>query len=387
MSARSRSKSADGTFEIGRDEFPQFDVFERLGVHVQSDRVRAANPDPDYVETALTALGEACQQLDVPEASIVFVDTVVPLRRSGCATASRARSRLITRRSSGSSPTGRPWPSSGMSFATRRPTSRLRAPTRPRSRRATPGRRRTLRWRSSTPPPRTASSNLVGTVSDERGRDMTVIDWLLDSDPVDPLAGHARPDATSRPTSSPPSAPGSRPRAGARGCSRSRRRTAGGAAGRGRTTGRTRSTCSSCCGGSGSIPRASRPGGRRSRPRARHVAGSRVRDPVGRQPVLRGRGRAVHQRQRRRDRRVLRRRHDAARRPAPRRAAPGRRLELRGRERRDGVVVRDDDQRPRGPARARAGDRRLGRGGARPAGAARSTCSSAGCSVGSRPAR
>ena len=71
----------------------------------------------------------------------------------------------------------------------------------------------------------------------------------------------------------------------------------------------------------------------------------------------------MHQRQRRLDRRVLRRGHDAARRAAPRRAAPGRRLELRGRERRDGVVVRDDDQRPRGPARVRAGDRRLGAGG------------------------
>jgi hypothetical protein len=76
--ARIPLESADGTFEIGRDAFPQFDFFERLGVHVQSDRVRAANPDPKYVETALTALGEACQQLDVPEASIVFVDTVVP---------------------------------------------------------------------------------------------------------------------------------------------------------------------------------------------------------------------------------------------------------------------------------------------------------------------
>ncbi len=114
---------------------------------------------------------------------------------------------------------------------------------------------------------------------------------------------------------------------------------------------------------------------------------ARVRDAVGRQPLLRGRGRAVHQRQRRRDRRLLRRGHDAARRAAPRRAAPRRRLELRGRERRDRVVVRDDDQRPRGPARARAGDRRLGRGAPRPAAAARSTCSSAGCSVGSRPAR
>ena len=42
---------------------------------------------------------------------------------------------------------------------------------------------------------------------------------------------------------------------------------------------------------------------------------------MGRQPVLRGRGRAVHQRQRRLDRLVLRRGHDAARRAAPRRAA------------------------------------------------------------------
>jgi hypothetical protein len=71
-------ESADGTFEIGRDAFPQFDFFKRLGVHVQSDQVRAASPDPEYVETALTALAEACQQLDVPEASIVFVDAVVP---------------------------------------------------------------------------------------------------------------------------------------------------------------------------------------------------------------------------------------------------------------------------------------------------------------------
>ena len=59
--------------------------------------------------------------------------------------------------------------------------------------------------------------------------------------------------------------------------------------------------------------------GDRSRPRARHVARwRRVRDPVVRQRVLRGRGRAVHQRQRRRHRGVLRRRHDAARRAAAR---------------------------------------------------------------------
>ena len=71
-------ESADGTFTIGRDAFPQFAWFARLGVHVQSDQVRVAHPDREYVETALTALSEACLQLDVPEASIAFVDTVVP---------------------------------------------------------------------------------------------------------------------------------------------------------------------------------------------------------------------------------------------------------------------------------------------------------------------
>ena len=69
--------SADGIFTIGRDAFPQFASFERLGIHVQSDQVRLANPDPAYLETALTVLAEACQQLGVPEASIAFVDTVV----------------------------------------------------------------------------------------------------------------------------------------------------------------------------------------------------------------------------------------------------------------------------------------------------------------------
>ena len=75
--------SADGTFEIGRDAFPQFAYFERLGVHVQSDQVRLAHPDQGYVETALAALAEACRQLDVPEASIVFLDTVVPPPATG----------------------------------------------------------------------------------------------------------------------------------------------------------------------------------------------------------------------------------------------------------------------------------------------------------------
>jgi hypothetical protein len=76
--ARVPVDSADGTFTIGRDAFPQFASFERLGIHVQSDQVRLANPDPAYLETALTVLAEACRQLGVPEASIAFVDTVIP---------------------------------------------------------------------------------------------------------------------------------------------------------------------------------------------------------------------------------------------------------------------------------------------------------------------
>jgi hypothetical protein len=71
-------ESADGTFAIGRDAFPQFAFFTPLGVHVQSDQVRVANPDTEYVDTALAALAEACLELDVPEASVAFVDTVVP---------------------------------------------------------------------------------------------------------------------------------------------------------------------------------------------------------------------------------------------------------------------------------------------------------------------
>ena len=71
-------ESGDGTFTIGREAFPEFTRFARMGIHVQSDQVRIAHPDPLYVATALAALDEACRQLDVPEASIVFVDTVVP---------------------------------------------------------------------------------------------------------------------------------------------------------------------------------------------------------------------------------------------------------------------------------------------------------------------
>jgi hypothetical protein len=70
--------SPDGIFTIDREAFPDFAWFERRGIHVQSDRVRVASPDSGYVEAALTALAEACLELDVPEAEIVFVDTVTP---------------------------------------------------------------------------------------------------------------------------------------------------------------------------------------------------------------------------------------------------------------------------------------------------------------------
>lgn len=49
-----------------------------MGVHVQSDQVRIATPPAVYVETALTALTEACRELDVAEAEILFVNTIVP---------------------------------------------------------------------------------------------------------------------------------------------------------------------------------------------------------------------------------------------------------------------------------------------------------------------
>jgi hypothetical protein len=76
-------ESADGTFTIGRDEFPQFAFYARLGVHVQSDQARVAHPDPAYVEAGLRCLAEACQELGVPEADIAFVDTVIPPPSSG----------------------------------------------------------------------------------------------------------------------------------------------------------------------------------------------------------------------------------------------------------------------------------------------------------------
>jgi hypothetical protein len=76
-------RAADGAFTIGRDTFPDFDRYARLGVHIQSAQVRIATPPPEYVEAALTALAEACRELAVPHADIAFVDTVVPPPRLG----------------------------------------------------------------------------------------------------------------------------------------------------------------------------------------------------------------------------------------------------------------------------------------------------------------
>ena len=67
----------DGTFVIGREAFPDFAALHGH-VHVQSDRVRIAHPDPEYVAMALTALAEACRQLGVAEAQVAFIDTVIP---------------------------------------------------------------------------------------------------------------------------------------------------------------------------------------------------------------------------------------------------------------------------------------------------------------------
>jgi hypothetical protein len=74
---------ADGTFTIGREAFPDFERYARLGVFVQSDQVRIATPSPSYVEAALTALTDACRELGVPHADIAFIDTVVPPPRWG----------------------------------------------------------------------------------------------------------------------------------------------------------------------------------------------------------------------------------------------------------------------------------------------------------------
>ena len=103
---------------------------------------------------------------------------------------------------------------------------------------------------------------------------------------------------------------------------------------------------------------ASARGADRDRPRAqpRHV-GTRVR----RLALLRGRGRAVHQRPRRRARRLFRRAQRSTRRSAAGRAARGRRLELRGGAGVGALVVPHDDLRARRTAGVRAGVRRTRR--------------------------
>jgi hypothetical protein len=74
--AQLSARTPDGTFSIGRALFPQFEEMRARGVHVQSDRVRAAFPPEAYVETALSSLSEACVELAVPEAFVAFVETV-----------------------------------------------------------------------------------------------------------------------------------------------------------------------------------------------------------------------------------------------------------------------------------------------------------------------
>ena len=69
--------AADGTFTIGREGFPDFERYARLGVHIQSDQVRIATPPATYVEAALTALADACRELGIPHADIALVNTVV----------------------------------------------------------------------------------------------------------------------------------------------------------------------------------------------------------------------------------------------------------------------------------------------------------------------
>jgi len=75
--------AADGTFTIGRESFPDFERYARMGVHIQSDHVRIATPPHAYVEAALSALLQACRELAVPHADIAFVDTVIPPPPSG----------------------------------------------------------------------------------------------------------------------------------------------------------------------------------------------------------------------------------------------------------------------------------------------------------------
>jgi hypothetical protein len=75
--------AADRTFTIGRETFPDFERYARLGVHIQSNQVRIATPRTSYVEAALTGLADACRELGIPHADVAFVDTVVAPPRFG----------------------------------------------------------------------------------------------------------------------------------------------------------------------------------------------------------------------------------------------------------------------------------------------------------------
>ncbi len=228
------------------------------------------------------------------------------------------------------------------------------------------------------------------TPADNNPRDdqgMNVIDWLLDSDPS--IRWQVMRDLTHEPARGRRRGAGSG-RHGGLGRTAARPPGAGWAVGRAAVVPGLDGHLPRPRAAPAVRPRARQragPAGRRAGAGAGHLAGSRLRDALGGQPLLRRRGRAVHQRQHRRHGRVLRRRHDAARGAPARGAAGRRRLELRGRERRDGVLVRDDDQRARRRCSRTSGRSAAPSGSPRHADVARATCSSAACSDGSRPAR
>ena len=123
------SKLEDGTFIIGRDAFPDFGRLARLGVHIQSDRVRVAQAGsgvrPGWHSTRWTGHVGSSASPRRPSSS----STRSSRRRlPGSATASRAHTRPTTRRSSGCSRTGRVSTNCGRSSDTRLPTSRLHDP-------------------------------------------------------------------------------------------------------------------------------------------------------------------------------------------------------------------------------------------------------------------
>ena len=73
----------DGTFPIGRDALANIEQMRAMGMQIQSDRVREAHPPDGYVEVGLSALRQACVELEVPEAFIAFVETVEQPRAVG----------------------------------------------------------------------------------------------------------------------------------------------------------------------------------------------------------------------------------------------------------------------------------------------------------------